>query len=92
MIIPLTKPIILSPGATPIEELTMREELCAGDMRFLKTSALSDPTVDDLLTLAGRLTGQGAAVLNKLSLGDMDVVINHMLGFLVAGRATGKTQ
>jgi hypothetical protein len=88
----LSKPIILTSGATPIEELTLREEICAGDMRFLRVGALADPTVDDLLTLAGRLTGQGAAVLNKLSLGDMDVLLAEVLGFLVVGRGTGSKQ
>jgi len=92
MQIKLTKPIVLAPGSSPIEELNMREEICAGDMRFLRVGALADPTIDDLLTLAGRLTGQGAAVLNKLVLADMDTVVAEVLGFLVGGRGTGKTQ
>lgn len=84
-------PIILAPGATPIDELTVREHVCAGDMRALNLSDLADPSIGDLLTVAGRLTGQGAVVLDKLSLGDMDRLLEIVLGFFGNGHRTGTT-
>lgn len=92
MKIQLKQPILLTPEATPITELTLREKISAGDVRGLKISALQDPSIDDVLTIAGRLAGQPAAVLNNLAIEDLGPVMEAVYSFLWTGRSTGKTQ
>lgn len=91
MRIELKKPIILGEGATPITELHLREDVGAGDLRCLKLGAIADLSVDDVLTLAGRLSGQGAAVLNKMGVADTFEVLKAVGGFLSDGLEIGKT-
>jgi len=81
----LKKPIKLGEHGTPIDHLAFRESICAGDLRNLKVSELGDMTVDNLLTLASRLTGQPDVVMNKLELVDLGEVIKIVGGFIEAG-------
>lgn len=75
----------------PLRELNFRERIVAGDMRSIKVNSLSDPSLDDLLRIAGRLCGQPDAVLNKLSLADLAEVVALVGSFLSGGPKTGST-
>jgi len=77
----LKNPVTLGEGA-PVTELSFREELTAGDLRGVKLSALADPTADDMLKIAGRLSGQTDLVMNKLSLEDFASVVEAIRSFL----------
>jgi hypothetical protein len=85
----LKKPIQVGEQGAPIESLTFREEVCAGDLRGMKARSLEDPTFDDLLKIAGRLCAQPDLVMSKLSLEDMGEVIKAVAGFMNAGQETG---
>ncbi len=75
-----------------VSELTFRESVCAGDLRGIKASALGDPMIDDIIKIAGRLSGQSEAVMIRLSFQDLDEIGALVFGFLHAGRKTGTTQ
>ncbi len=82
----LKKPIKHGEGET-ITELTFREELCAGDMRGIP---IRDPMFfDDVMKLAGRLSGQPDAVIAKLAWPDLMGVLPLVAGFMGAGLETG---
>jgi hypothetical protein len=85
----LKKPITLGEQGAPIESLTFRDEICAGDLRNIKTKSLQDPTFDDLLKIAAHLCAQPDLVISKLGLDDMAEVINLVSGFMSAGPETG---
>jgi hypothetical protein len=83
----LKRPIQLAEGEPAITVLTFREEVVAGDMRGIP---VREPMhFDDLFKLAGRLSGQPDAVINKMSFADMGEVISIVMGFTGAGQATG---
>lgn len=81
--------ISLGEGLTCVTELGLREEVVAGDLRGIKAAALSDPSVDDILKLVGRLSGQPDAVVNKLSIPDLNELGGLVLGFLSRGQEIG---
>lgn len=85
----LKRPIRLTEASPEISELVFREEVVAGDLRGIKQSSLADPLVDDVLKIAGRLTGQTDAVMNRLSPEDLGEVMAIVHGFFKAGPETG---
>lgn len=91
MKITLTKPVQFGDGA-PITEITLREEMVAGDLRGIKASSLADPTFDDLLKIAGRLCSQPDGFMPKLGLADMTAVLEVVGDFLNAGMSGTKPQ
>ena len=86
----LKKPV--QNGSETVSELTLREDVIAGDLRGIKMSALADPSTDDLLKIAGRLCAQPDTVMSKLCPADMLAVMEATGGFLSAGLEIGKTQ
>lgn len=85
----LKKPIRVGETSPEITELTFREEVVAGDLRGIKQSSLADPLIDDVLKIAGRLTGQPDAVMNRLSAEDLAEVMATVHGFFAVGPETG---
>lgn len=85
----LKKPIRLGDTTPEVTELTFREEVVAGDLRGMRDSSLADPLVEDVLKIAGRLTGQPDAVMNRLSPEDFGGVRAIIHGFFKAGPETG---
>lgn len=85
----LKKPIRVGETTPEISELTFREEVVAGDLRGIRMSALADPSVDDLLKIGGRLSGQPDAVMNRLSPEDFGEVAALVNGFFASGPGTG---
>lgn len=85
----LKRPV--SVGSVEVTELVFREELVAGDLRGVKASSLSDPTIDDLLKISGRLCGQTDQVMSRLSVDDLGRVLEVVGGFLSGGPPTGPT-
>jgi hypothetical protein len=83
----LKKPV--SHGSEKVAELTFREEVVAGDLRGLKVSALADPSVDDLLKIAGRLCAQPDLVMNQLGPEDLGEVAAYVYSFFGSGQRTG---
>ncbi len=83
----LKKPIKLGEAGELISELVFREEMTAGDMRGIP---VRDPmNFEDVCKIAGRLTGQPDAVINRLSIADTGEVVRIVGGFLNAGQETG---
>jgi hypothetical protein len=89
LLVKLVKPVQLGEEGVPVTELSFRDEVVAGDMRGIKLSALSDPTPDDMLKIAGRLCGQPDALMSRLCLADLLKVVEVVGGFLEAGLAIG---
>lgn len=88
----LKKPIRLGETTPEITELTFREEVVAGDLRGIRQSALAtDPLIDDVLKIAGRLCGQPDAVMNRLSVYDTGEVMALVHDFFKRGLETGTT-
>lgn len=85
----LKKAIQIGETQPPVTELNFREEVVAGDLRGIRQSSLADPMVDDVLKIAGRLTGQPEAVMNRLSPDDLGNVMEIVHGFFKAGPETG---
>lgn len=85
----LKKPVALGEKGEPVTELHFRGEVVAGDFRGLKLVSLMDLSTDDMLTIAGRLSGQPDALLNKLSLVDFAEVVKVVLPLLGPGPETG---
>ncbi len=83
----LKKPIQVGEGL-PVTELVFREELCAGDLRGIRSSSLNDPLVEDLLKIAGRLCAQPDPVMHKLGFEDLAEVLGVVGGFLGSGEPT----
>lgn len=50
-----------------------------------------DLTVDQYLTIAGRMTGQSDRVMAELGFADMTAVLDLVAGFLSSGLQTGQT-
>lgn len=71
-----------------VTQLDLRETVCAGDFRGIKIASISNASVDDLLKISSRLSGQPEAVLDRLSVEDFDEMATAVLGFLNAGRGT----
>jgi hypothetical protein len=74
-----------------ISELTIREEICAGDLRGIKLKSLEDPSMDDLLKIAGRLAAQPDHVMNRLGLDDMGEIVQAVASFLDRGETSTST-
>lgn len=88
----LKKPIVVGEkNPITITELNFREDMCAGDLRGLRASSLSDPKMEDLLLIAGRLCAQPDPVMQKLGLEDFGEVVSLVQGFINAGQETGTT-
>jgi hypothetical protein len=75
-------------GSQRIEELTFRP-VTGKDVRRFQVAAGFE--IDACLTLAGRLTGQPDAVIDKLSGDDLEEVIEIAALFMPGGRRTGRT-
>lgn len=73
-------------GSLTITELSLRRPM-AKDMRSLPADGLR--TVDDMLLLVGRLSGQPPVVIDELSLEDLAGVSAIVAGFTQSGPATG---
>jgi tail assembly chaperone E/41/14-like protein len=84
----LESPIILGEKIPPTAELVFRTTVVAGDLRGIKFSGLADMSVDDLLKVAGRLSGQPDIVMNRLELADLATVTEHVNRFLNPGQKT----
>lgn len=69
-----------------IGDLSFRETVVAGDMRGI--AVRSPMNFEDVLKIAGRLTGQTDQVMNGLSYRDMLSVIEMVGGFLEHGPKT----
>ena len=83
----LKKPIQF--GSQTITELTIREEVVAGDLRGIP---LRDPMyADDVLKLIGRLSAQPDVVIQAMSIADFMEVGELVQGFTALGPETGTT-
>jgi hypothetical protein len=80
----LRKPIQF--GSQVIEELTFRP-VTAKDLRRLPV--LDGFSMDTVLVLAGRLSGQPDPVIDKLTGADLAEVIDLVTGFMPASRPAG---
>jgi hypothetical protein len=76
-------------GSETITELTIREKVVAGDMRGIEMR--QRPLHDDIMKLAGRLTGQPDPVIQAMAFADYIEVANLVAGFIDPGPATGNT-
>ena len=83
MKITLKKPI--PSGSETLTELTLREEIVAGDMRDIELGRM---VFGDIVKLASRLSGQPESVLDKMSSQDLVQVTNAVTDFLGVGRGT----
>jgi hypothetical protein len=82
----LKKPVQF--GEKLIADLTMREEICAGDVRGIKLGALGDPSTmpaEDMMRLIGRLSGLTDGEIAKLGLQDLAALSNAVLDFFSLG-------
>lgn len=88
----LQKPIKIG-DAEPIKELTLREDICAGDLRGIKLVQMAEMPTDDLLKIIGRISGRSQPELDKLSMADLGALGSLVLDFLGGGTTTaaGKT-
>lgn len=85
----LKKPIQFGQEGAPITELAFRDEIVAGDLRGIP---MREPMLfDDILKMAGRLCGQPEAVMNRLSMADLQEVAALVGSFTESGPATGPT-
>lgn len=84
MIYTLKRPIKLGTG-DPITELNFREEVCAGDLRGISLADLATLKADDVLKIAGRLSGRSEPEMLKLSIPDLMKATEIIGGFLSAG-------
>jgi hypothetical protein len=80
----LREPVEL--GEDKVVELTFRKPQ-AGDMR--RFPAGPGATIGDYLDLASSLSGQPKAVIDRLSIADMQDVVELIDGFGQGGRGTG---
>jgi hypothetical protein len=80
----LRKPIQF--GSQVIEELTFRP-VTAKDLRRLPV--LDGFSMDTVLVLAGRLSGQADPVIDKLTGSDLEEVIDLVSGFMPRSRKGG---
>lgn len=85
----LKKAIQLGEQGATVTELNFREEICAGDLRGVKFSALQDPSPEDYLKIASKLCGQHTELLNNLGMADMTEVCKTIDGFIKAGQMIG---
>lgn len=85
----LKKPIKVGDGPE-VTELHFREEVVSGDLRGIKFSDLQDPRPEDILKIAGRLSGRSDAELSRLSIADLMEVTPLVLGFFTTGLEIGK--
>lgn len=76
----------ISYGSETISSLELRKPK-AKDMRGLPLQM----GMDDMLKLAGRVSGQPDSVIDELSINDLGRVMEVVGNFMQAGRATGKT-
>ena len=88
MIYTLKSPVALGESVT-VTELNFREKAVASDLRGVKIASLADPTAEDLLKVAARLTGQTDVLMGKLELLDLWEVLGITAGFLGVGQKTG---
>lgn len=74
-------------GSETISELTLRETMCAGDMRgILIRESMS---WDDMLKVAGRLSAQPDDVMFALSMEDAGTLLGLVGGFMSGGPKAG---
>lgn len=73
-------------GSEKISELEIRKPK-AKDMRGMPLQM----GMDDMLKLAGRLTGQPDSVIDELSFGDLGKVMDEVGKLMPDGRVIGKT-
>lgn len=85
----LKKPITVGEKGQPVTGLVFREEVVAGDLRGIKLGDMGNLLTDDMLRIAGRLSGQPDVVMNRLGLEDFARVIEIVLPFLNPGQQTG---
>ena len=83
-VIKLQQPILF--GSESIKELTLQPPK-AKHYRGMP----ADMGMDEMLTLAGRLSGQPNTVIDELSIDDMQTVMENISHFLANGPPTGKT-
>lgn len=84
----LKRPISIPGAPAPIAELTLREELCAGDFRGIKLGNLGNPVempADDMIKLISRLSGRSEHEIGKLSDFDFGVIGERVIGFFSPG-------
>lgn len=86
-IIKLKRPITL--GSEVIDELAFRRGRM-GDLKGLPLR-LDDVPWDALMTVAGRLTGQPTAVIERIDAEDAGEVVSRALGFYMGCLTTGPT-
>lgn len=85
----LKKSIQVGEMGPAVTEFIVREAVVAGDLRGIRMKDLVDPTMDDVLKLIGRLSGQPDVVVNRLSLEDFDFLGAEVMGFFKRGPETG---
>lgn len=85
----LKRPITVGEKGQPVTELVFREEVVAGDLRGIKLGDMGQLFTDDVLKIAGRLSGQTDVVMNRLGLEDFARVVEIILPFLNPGQPTG---
>lgn len=82
----LKKPVAW--GEDTIHELEFKTPTI-GDIKFMK---LTDPTLDDILKLGSKLSGQPQKMIEALSIEDGMEVAEILGNFLGASRKTGQAQ
>jgi hypothetical protein len=80
----LTEPVEF--GKEAISELHFRAPRAKDFRRFPM-----DPSIGDMLDLAGKLSGQPDAVIDGMGVGDFQAVMELVGGFFPGGPGTGKT-
>ena len=90
----LKKPIQVTPDAVPVTEITLRESLCAGDLRGIKLGKIVSPLemqTEDLLKIIGRLSARSEPEVNALGLEDFAALAEVVGGFLSPGSSPAQT-
>lgn len=75
-------------GSQLIEELSFRAPT---GKDFRRLPIVSGLELDTVLVLAGRISGQPDAVIDKLTGDDLEEVISLVSGFMPGSQQTGKT-
>lgn len=82
----LKKPVVID-GQPTVEELSLRSEVVAGDLRGI--AMREEPLADDMMKIIGRLAAQPDHVINRLSVPDFHELSGLVQDFINGGQRTG---
>ncbi len=71
-----------------ITELKLRERLTVGDAEELRASSVTDPTLKEMLSVIGRLSGHDVSELRGMGLEDLGDIWGAIRNFSSTGRKT----